>query len=257
MAITATRINDRRRGFYPRIAYTSQGLQIRDFYQVDEGDLAVDFYAATGLPAIGDAYPDAPFSAAVVREYGEALLVSGKKGATANTGRIVVPVIYRTGSFSPLPEDGMTAGEAFHVMRASVATATIGFDTAGGRIPQTAKEVSRRELLLYHYMTPTTYAARLAAIVGIEGKTNADTVAIPPLKGTTGSGFTAAIGELLARPATVRPIDADLVEVVFAFGIAPDWLLRYRQEDQDGTAVGAVQTATIYDSATFSTVVLP
>lgn len=242
--IEAKRQHDRQRGWYPRISVRPDGVYVTEFYLVDTDDPHLSIFAM-GLPTLGSAHDN----------HQNSFLVSldpdpiGGRDSASTRGFHIVRAIYEP----PKPNNFdaiAVVGDKFSEIRPTTEQAQVRFAFDGTKVPQTAKEADKVELVVVAYHSNTAW---LQAWAAIKNKINSNSVMIPEVLNCPGSGFTAGPRQLLMRAPRISPVKPGLMRVEFPMAYAPTdgHKFQWKNEDADGNPVGPIQMADLQGEAAY------
>lgn len=242
MAAVQGETRDRSRGLDRRARLDATGYHAVRFLIVDTDD-PEEAVIATGLPAYGDPHPLLPDC--FVRQIEPAQSFGGPANGWSE-----VMVVYD----APTPGgggDSAVAGDASAFFGQSVTQQPVRFDIVSAPIPETQREVNVTELGVRAYTGAVT--VKLAAWALQQNRVNSNSVTFPDFEGLPGSGLVVPARQLLARTVSFRPVRLGVAEVTYTFGYGPTGSFDYvfQPEDENGAALGPVQTKKIYPETAF------
>jgi len=246
---TAVEIHDRPNGWYPKVSKDTRGYIAERYFRVNTQD-EVDVFNATGLPALFDPHPSVP---GIVALRMDPELIGGTD-ASGRNGWIIIKVSYVPLATAQLDATA-TEDYSFAEINQSTTQVRVNYSinpTTGDtvkRIPETTIEAGVSELVVHGYKNSVTPLTQWLQIVGT---VNTNAVVVPPVRGLSWT-ITAQPFELLARSLSIRAVRENLAEYIYTFGFGPagSWLHRFQPEDENGEALGNVETAVVYREKVF------
>jgi hypothetical protein len=264
------------KGSRDRFGRTTAGMTATRYGKIDTSDVR-DAAAASGIPAIGDAFHTTAYPTLTVRKIDIEPLVGGQTlglgiaPASANPGVSEVTISYDTGGGGTIKNPKPTVpGEAWTEIDVGSSSQTVyyGHDIADTANANTNVESIPAEALAgplndgdgVTLDVPTlslsvvkSYAATssipFSSWVALAGKINSASVTLPPLY-KTGTGWTLAKGQLLYVLPKIEA-QGDLIVVRHQFVAAPDHNQRLQERGPDGT-VAKRQTVRLRNYADLS-----
>lgn len=222
-------------------------------YRVNTSDDG-EAITAIGLPPLGQAF-DPSLTGLTARQY-LTFYEGGQRSVAGEGGWTRVEVVYRTdafgGSIQPPPGVGNDWTEVVNGQRTAQVIHTIdGRAIANGQ--GASKQVAQTELVVHQFRTEAAMSGYpIASVVALKERVNNAVVTLPRFLGLVGINYTWSAGQLrFIAPEFERP-SSGVVEILLRFETSADHLVRWRDEDEHGQAVGAVQSGAIYDSASFA-----
>lgn len=266
---TATEDRDYSKGNGRTLKRVAGGYEGRRVFRVDSDDV-VDVHSATGLPAIGDQFPDFPLSSVDCKCYEIVPRVPrgggpGSGGGGSNPGLTYVDVMYRTPSLSygpgPAPEPAdPAAGDRYTLINFNKSSVEVETDTSGTAIKPTSRDVSTMVALARVYKSGLNY---LAEYDRIKDSVNSASVTLYNLMGY-GSGVNQSFAARRLRMAGIRQeiIRPGLILVEYEIAIAPartggspapgeEHVYYYQELDDDGVPTTSVGPNEIYEVLTW------
>ncbi len=250
MAI-AVEIFDPSRQMYPYIAVRNGALEGNRFFVADTQD-PLAAINAIGLPALGDAHPNAPQLKAVDFD-------PRREGPETT----FVHVIYRFdavgGVPAPDPDNVAQDGDAYSEIVPGMTQVEARTDVTpppGTRVLPTpvSIEAPTQELIVHVYTSGPVSDAAITDFLPLRGKINSNQVIAPP-RWTMTANLALAPGMLLARTFSEEIVREGLSRVSFRFGLAPagGWVSEQAQLDSNGNQTGPVSSYDVYRSVNYNT----
>lgn len=264
------------KGSRDRFGRTASGLSATRYGRIDTSDVR-DAAAASGIPAIGDAFHTTAYPTLIVRKIdiepiaGGQTLGLGIAPASANPGASEVTITYDTSGGGTIKNPKPTVpGEAWTEIEVGSSSQTVyyGQDLADTAHADTNLESIPAENLagplndgdgvtldvpVLSLSVVKSYAATasipFATWVALAGKINSASVALPPMYKTSAS-WTLAKGQLLYMMPKIEA-QGDLIVVRHQFAAAPDHNQRLQERGPDGT-VAKRQTVRLRNYADLS-----
>jgi hypothetical protein len=250
---TATELTEKR-----RLSRTAKGWEGSTEWRVDTAD-EVAALAATGLPAIGTAYPGAA-NVKANRIQGEHMGGANGGGAVGWT-RVEVTYAsegYGSSSTPVVPVSGKAYAEfeittqqiqAYNeIDAAGLAVANSKPINNGEGVPVDVPVAALR--IVRYYDAASVTGSLVASWLALCGTVNNATVNTPQLMGEGGT-LTFAAGQLRYRAPRIEKV-GDLIQVTHEMMASPtDHLVRWQPLNPDGTSAGAIVSSRVYRNATW------
>lgn len=150
-----------------------------------------------------------------------------------------------------LPPEARTPGAAYSEYEFSDGTTTVHYDIDGQQVngeQGATVESATLEIRVRQFLAE---APQPSAFIGLIDTVNSAAFTLPPPYGAETS-IVLQPGEGLFRTpklaVTTDSAGEPIVEVTWRFGVAPDWLFRWRKFNADGDPVGPIIESVVYES---------